>query len=88
MNLQGYVYVGKELIEKVSEITDKDYETKGDMANLDMIIEMVKDLVAEYNEKTYELEEELESEKEIRNNYYKPKSHKEIEGVPEFGPID
>lgn len=61
MNLQGYVYVGKELIDKVTKITDVNYEAKGDMLDMVGIITMIEDLVWQYEETKYNLEEEIDN---------------------------
>lgn len=61
MGLQGYVYVGKELIDKVTKITDVNYEAKGDMLDMAGIITMIEDLVWQYEETKYNLEEEIDN---------------------------
>lgn len=41
----GQIYVGKELLEKVEQITECDYEINGDLVDPYRLVEMVHDLV-------------------------------------------
>ena len=59
--MKGYIYLGKELIEKVENITEMDYETKGDLIEVSNLVEMLEDLVKRYKDKIYEKSEEIDN---------------------------
>lgn len=48
--MEGYIIVGRELIRKVQQITCKNYG-EGDLVRLEELIEMVRDLVEEENDR-------------------------------------
>lgn len=59
--MKGYVYLGKELIEKIEKITDVDTESKGDLVKPEYLTEIIEDLVKSYENMKYEKEEEIDN---------------------------
>lgn len=45
--MKGYVYISQELIKKVENITNIDYNEKGDLISIESLIDMVEDLTKE-----------------------------------------
>lgn len=80
----GFVELDSELLKSVKKETGVNYQNVGVFVPLDSVSPMLQDLLCEIDR----LKEKLGDEVEQRKNYYKPKSHMEIEGVPESGPID
>lgn len=68
-----------EKIEAIEAITGVNYGCLGDLIPIDSIIPMLEDLLCEIDR----LKEELEDEKEQRENYYKPISKYEEIGMSE-----
>jgi len=61
--MKGYVYVGKELIEKVQDIVEVDYEAKGDLIEISSLVDMVQDLIKERENLIYKFDEKVEDMK-------------------------
>lgn len=59
--MKGYVYLGKELIEKIENITDVDCESKGDLVKPEYLTEIIEDLIKAYEDMKYEKEEEIDN---------------------------
>lgn len=65
--MKGYIYVGKELIERVEKITNYGYEeVKGDLVPADILIQYLEDLLEE-------VENNKEVEEEPKENNFKDK---------------
>lgn len=63
--MKGYIYVGKELIERVEKITNYGYEeVKGDLVPADILIQYLEDLLKEV---------ENNQEEEPKENNFKDK---------------
>ena len=78
----------KDLYMKVSSITGTDYEGKvmNDeeyYINEDSVIDMINDLIWERNCMEEKLNDDIEHEKNIREEYYKEKSPYELFGMNE-----
>lgn len=80
----GYVEVDEKILEKIHRITITNYENKGCFLPAESVQPMLEDLLYEIES----LEEKLHDEVEQRESYYRPLSHRELEGVPSVGPID
>ena len=64
--MKGYVYVGKELIEKVQDIVEVDYEAKGDLIEISSLVDMVQDLIKERENLIYKFDEKVEDLKDMK----------------------
>lgn len=80
----GYVEIDEKIIDKIEKITMAKFKRVGNLIPLEEIEDAFNDLLLEIDR----IQEELDDEVEQRESYWKPKSHKEIEGIPEYGPID
>lgn len=61
-----YIEIDKKILEKVTNITNFTYKSKGDFIAYEDVISIIKDLVCEYNV----LKEKFEDYKEnVRDNY-------------------
>lgn len=61
-----YIEIDKKILEKVTDITNFTYKSKGDFIAYEDVISIIEDLVCEYNV----LKEKFEDYKEnIRDNY-------------------
>ena len=78
-----YVELKEEVIKDVEEVLGERFHRKGNLVPIAEINDTLRDLLIEIDKKQEDLDDEIEQ----RKNYYKPKSHMEIEGVPERGPI-
>lgn len=57
VKMEQYIKIDKDLLKEVENITDVDYEYKGDMVPVSSIAYMLKDLVYENNLKSREIKE-------------------------------
>ncbi len=72
-----------EKIKEIEAITGVNYGCRGDLIPMDSLLPMIEDLVYEYHEMKYKLEEELSDEVEQREMYYEPISKMRLAGMRE-----
>ena len=80
----GYVEIDERLLNEISDLTSTNYQNKGCYLPAESVEPMLEDLLHEIDY----YKEQLEDEVEQRREYYRPLSHRELEGVPSVGPID
>lgn len=62
--MEQYIRIDKNLLKEIENITDVDYENKGDLVPISSIAYMLKDLIYENNLKSQEIENLKEDVKE------------------------
>ena len=72
----GYMELNEKIIKEIEEITFERFHKIGNLVPLDEIESTLEDLLTEIDR----LKEELEDEIEQREEYYKPKSERELLG--------
>lgn len=74
-----YIEMKEQTIKDIELITGETFNRKDKLVDVEELKGAIKDLLVEYDK----LQEQLEDEKEQRDNYYKPKSKYEIIGMDE-----
>lgn len=74
-----YIEMKEQTIKDIELITGETFNRKDKLVDIEELKDAIKDLLVEYDK----LQEQLEDEKEQRDNYYKPISEYEIVGMNE-----
>ena len=74
-----YIEMKEQTIKDIELITGETFNRKDKLVDIEELKDAIEDLLVEYDK----LQEQLEDEKEQRNNYYKPISEYEIIGMNE-----
>ena len=75
-----YIEMKEQTIKDIELITGETFNRKDKLVDIEELKDAIKDLLVEYDK----LQEQLEDEKEQRDNYYKPKSEYENIGMNEM----
>jgi hypothetical protein len=74
-----YIEMKEQTIKDIELITGETFNRKDKLVDIEELKDAIKDLLVEYDK----LQEQLEDEKEQRDNYYKPISEYENIGMDE-----